>query len=258
MPKKKIITEEKKRQNALSNAMFGIEYIPEPTYSFSVGDEVAIGNLSDCIVVDILENGKLYEIDYTSIDNNYGNPIVHEHCRHFWKWFDVRPIQEDNHGIIENDDLRLHYSQRQLLDVLHTYYSFGLEMNPTYQRGYVWTAEDNVALIDSIFQNIDIGKFVFVHRDFIHLEKAYEILDGKQRINALLDYYENRFAYKGLFYNNLSKMEQHHFTDYAISYAQLENLTEKQKIKYFLKLNRTGKVMDKKHLAEVERMLDEE
>lgn len=255
MAKTKIVSEEEIKNNKLRSIMSDFEYIPEPSYTFNVGDKVSIGNLRECIVVDVLENGKIYEIDYTQIDNNYGRPIVHEHVRSFWKWFHVRPMQAENHNFIRNQDLRLTYSQRQLEGIIHLAYDFGVEMNPSYQRDYVWTSEDDELLIDSVFSNIDIGKFVFVHRPYKGSTKLYEILDGKQRLRALHSFYENRFPYKGLFYNDLSKREQSHFDDYSVSYAQLENVTEEQKIKTFLMLNRTGRVMDKNHLEKVEKLL---
>ena len=81
-------------------------------------------------------------------------------------------------------------------------------MNPDYQRDYVWELSDKQLLIDSIFNNIDIGKFAFIHLDYKTWNKtgyAYEILDGKQRLKTIIDFYENRFSYKGIYYNDLSK-----------------------------------------------------
>jgi uncharacterized protein with ParB-like and HNH nuclease domain len=73
----------------------------------------------------------------------------------------------------------------------------------------VWELEDKVALIDSIFNNVDIGKFAFIHLNYGE-KYTYEILDGKQRMRAILDYYENRFQYKGKYFNELSCREQNH------------------------------------------------
>lgn len=258
MAKTKILTDEDKRNILFTNAMYGIENSPEPTYWFGVGESVEIGNLEDCVVVDILENGKLYEIDYTSTNINYGNPIVTYHNRNFWQWHHIRPAHGEEHSIVQNKDLQLNYSQRSLGDgLLGCYYSFGIDLNPIYQRDFVWTHEDNLYLIDSIFNNIDIGKFVFVHKPFKKGDTSYEILDGKQRLHAILHFYQNEYSYNGLFYNDLSKHEKNHFENYNISYAQLENITLEQKLRYFLSLNVTGKVMDKSNILRVEKMLQE-
>ena len=70
-------------------------------------------------------------------------------------------------------------------------------MNPEYQRDYVWSEEDKVDLIDSIMHHRDIGKFVFVENPFDHSKErggdSYEVLDGKQRINAIIGFINGEF-----------------------------------------------------------------
>lgn len=257
MAKQKIVTQEEIEQNRLVQVLDGIEKVPDPTYLHKIGDSVHIGNLEDCIIIDILENGKVYKIDYTRVDNNYGRPIRNEHVISYWKWLDVHPIVLENHNLIKNEDLILNYSQRQMMDIFGKRYYFGIEMTPEYQRDYVWELSDKQLLIDSIFNNIDIGKFVFIKMEWNNhpLHCAYEILDGKQRIEAICSFYEGRFSYKNLLYKDLSKHEKNHFENYSISSAEISRTTEKQKLEYFLKLNRTGKVMSNEQLNKVENML---
>ena len=233
-----------------------LAYLPFPTYFFEIGDEVQIGNLEDVFVVNIFEDGKLYEIDYTFIDNNYGNPIRNEHKRGYVTWLEIRPLSSKDNGIIFNEDLQLHYSQRDIMGLLGNLYNFRGNLNPDYQRGYVWTLEDDEALIDSIFNNIDIGKFVWVKLPYSKDGFWSEILDGKQRMRAIASFYENRFSYNGLYFNDLSHHEKYHFKNYHISYAELNNISMEQKLRYFLTLNRTGKVMDNEHLSKVQQMLE--
>lgn len=131
-------------------------------------------------------------------------------------------------------------------------------MNTYYQRGYVWTKEDKELLIDSVFNNIDIGKFVLVHlSDYEYLERgrSYEILDGKQRLSTLIEFYENRFPYKGKYYNDLSYKDKRTFNRLTISVANVHETDKKTVLKYFLMLNRTGRSMDKTYLDKVEQML---
>jgi uncharacterized protein with ParB-like and HNH nuclease domain len=247
---------EEKRKRDLQNERNESLWIPDPTYYFSEGDSAEIGNLENVLVCDVFENGKVYEIDYSKTDNNYGIPVTSHHNRMFVKWYEIRPLSGESHNLIENDDLRLHYQQRDTMGILGNLYDFRTDMNPSYQRGYVWDMSDQIALIDSVFKNIDIGKFVFIKLPYSDDGYWYEILDGKQRVHALANFYENRFSYNGLFYNDLGRIEKSHFKNYPISYAQLENLTEQQKLRYFLTLNRTGKVMSSDHLAKIKKMLE--
>jgi hypothetical protein len=232
------------------------QILPAPSYTFNVGDEVIIGNLRDVKVIKVFEGGKFYEISYTSIDTNYGNPVTHKDQTRFVTWLEIRPpVDNVEHNLIKNEDLQLRYGQTVLMTFFGKLYYFRVNMNPVYQRDYVWSPDDNVRLIDSIFRNINIGTFAFIHLPYRDGEPTYEILDGKQRLNAIALFYENRFPYKGLYFNELNRREKHHFTDYNVSYAEVDNITEQQKLRYFYLMNRAGRVMSEEHLKKIERMI---
>lgn len=259
-PKKQVeLTLEQTREQMLKRFLsdgFGT-YEPVPTYEFNIGDRVSVGNLKDATICDKLEKG-IYEIDYTSIENNYGNPIVTEHCKSFFWWYRIRPYHEEQaSSFIKNEDLKLSFSQQSLEGgILGKVYHFGVNFNPDYQRGYVWEDTDKTALINSIFNNVDIGKFVFIRIDSIEND-LYECLDGQQRGKTLLEFFENKFAYQGYYYNDLCKRDQNHFNEYQVVIAETNELTKEQKLRYFLQLNCCGRVMDREHLKMVEQMLKE-
>lgn len=251
---KKEPTREEKLQSFLKGK-FGT-YNPEPTYQFNIGDSVLIGNLQDATICDILENG-VYEIDYTSIDNNYGKPIVKPHQRRFVHWYDIRPINDTQISLIQNDDLRLNFSSQDIGGgIIGRTTHFGIDFSPEYQRDYVWDLKDKVALIDSIFNNIDIGKFVFIHNDYGTNDNSYTVLDGKQRTLTLLEFFENRFAYKGLYYNDLCARDKSHFNGFTIAVAEIDEISEEQILRYFISLNTAGKVMDMKHIKALQSKYD--
>lgn len=237
-----------------------LHIISLPKNCLSIGDKVYIGNLEDVFIEDVLEDGRIYLINFTKIDNNYGNPIRHENQRRYVKWLDVRLKNNNKESLIRNDDLRLNYSQRHLSDILSKAYYFGIDFEPDYQRDYVWDLQDKVELIDSIFNNVDIGKLVYIRIDDGSWKEngykyAYEILDGKQRIRAILDFYEDKFTYQGNTFSELSRKDQNHFDSYSINVAEISNVSEEQALRYFLKLNTSGKTMDKTHLEKVREKL---
>jgi hypothetical protein len=69
-----------------------------------------------------------------------------------------------------------------------------INLRPEYQRRSVWDTAKRSLFIESLLLNIPIPPiFLF--------EKAlsrYEVMDGQQRLNAIIDFYENGFALKGL------------------------------------------------------------
>lgn len=252
-------TPEQKRERELGLAMEELEYAPEPTYFFVVGDRVEIGNLVDVYVSEVLEDGKLYEIDYTKIDHNYGKPITNEHQKMFVMWYRIRPYKVDyiEDSFIKNREMRMNFMQMHLSSLLSKVYHFGVDFNPDYQRDFVWDLEDKVALIDSIFNNVEIGKFAFIHKDYDE-KYLYEILDGKQRLRTILDFYENRFPYKGKYYNDLTIGDRSYFENYPVSVAEAEEMNRENVLRYFINLNKNGRVMSKDQISKVEEMLKDE
>lgn len=253
-------TVEEKRERELLQIRKRDYLIPEPTYIHEVGDSVEMGNLQDIIIVASFDNNKIYEIDYTQIHANYGREIIEEHQRKFVTWLQVRKITDNVESFLLNDeDIRLSYFQMQLSSLLAKVYSFGVNFDPEYQRDYVWTLEDKISLIDSIFHRVDIGKFSFVcneDKKWSETGFADEILDGKQRIRAILDFYEDRFKYKGKCFSELSWRDKEHFTGYSISFGEAENLNEEQILRYFITLNTNGRAMSKEHIDKVRKVLE--
>lgn len=234
--------------------------IPDPTYSFDIGESVGLGALEDVIVLNKLHNGKIIELGYTSVNNNYGNPIRNENQKSYYNWMDVKKLNDNRETFVRNDDIRLNYSQTGLESLFHKAYYFGVDFEPEYQRDYVWDESDKIKLIDAIYNNVDIGKFAFIHLSDEEWEKngfkyAYEILDGKQRYKAILEFYESRFQYNGLYFKDLSPKDQLHFKRYTVNVAETHNLDREQKLRYFLMLNTGGRIMSEEHLNKVRKML---
>lgn len=227
----------------------------EPSYRFAVGDKVQVGYLLNCVVDEILEDGHMYLIRSGPNSDNYS-------C---CAWTNVRPLDDDKDTQFAKRDSvlsRMHYSDRNMYSLLNYHYLFGVDFNPDYQRGSVWDEEDREKLLDSIFAGREIGRFVFKQLPFIRANddgNYYEIVDGKQRMLTLLAFYENRFPYKGVFYNDLSVLDKNWFMDASIGVAELDqNATRAEVLEVFLALNEGGKPVAKEVLDHARELLNEE
>lgn len=228
----------------------------KPSYRFTVGDKVQVGHLPNCVVEEVMDDGAMYLIRVTTKNN------VEYSC---WAWTSVRPLDDDKDTHFAKRDSalsRLHYSNRSMYSLLSFHYLFGVDFKPDYQRGSVWDEEDREKLLDSIFAGREIGRFVFKQLPFIRANddgNYYEIVDGKQRMLTLLAFYENRFPYKGVFYNDLSVLDKNWFMDASIGVAELDqNTTRAEVLEVFLALNEGGKPVAKEVLDHARELLNEE
>ena len=63
-----------------------------------------------------------------------------------------------------------------------------------YQRDYIWSNVKRSLLIESFILNVPIPPIFLYEIEYSY----YEIMDGKQRISAIVDYYNNLYALEGL------------------------------------------------------------
>lgn len=237
------------------------DYISEPTYFFKVGDEVIYGAMDKSIVLEVLSGGLYYHLEVSGERQVYSKKVSYLEER-FVVWHEIRPLLKTDVIIKQNTDTQVSMYNRNVRGLLSMCYNGGVDFNVEYQREHVWTLEDKQALIHSIFNNVEIGKIAFALRPIKYVLKhkieIYEVVDGKQRLTALLEFYENRFPLlTGQHYNDLSGHDQNHFDTFQITTAEMQDPTYEQKLRYFVNVN-SGRVMDKAHLDKVKEMLKKE
>lgn len=82
---------------------------------------------------------------------------------------------------------------------------------PAFQRPLVWSEDQKVALIQSIWEGFDIGTYA-ITQDLDNLENDNLILDGQQRISAILDYVADKFKVYGMLYSELTERDHRVFS----------------------------------------------
>lgn len=148
--------------------------------------------------------------------------------------------------------------------------SNGIDFDPTiisqegkeffYQRGLLWSEEHKQLLIESIYNRISIGTFVVKRNSYDFMLKQarekgkcfnYQCVDGKQRLNAIADFIDNKFPdMYGKYYKDLSGVAKSMFQNYSnFSYMRMdENSTDQDIQDMFLTHNFTGVPMSAEHL----------
>ena len=132
-----------------------------------------------------------------------------------------------------------------------------------YQRGFIWNLEQKQLLIDSIYNHIEIGKFLLKRRSWQDILNQlsdndhaydYDCVDGKQRLLSIMEFLQNKYPdLYGNYWKDLSKIAQHRFLDYGKLTCGIlnENTSDELVKETFLTLNFTGTPMSKEHIEYV-------
>ena len=65
---------------------------------------------------------------------------------------------------------------------------------PEYQRRQVWDNKKKSRLIESLLMNVPIPPIYLYEIDY----SRYEVMDGQQRLNSIIEFFENRFKLSSL------------------------------------------------------------
>ena len=258
--KKEKETEEQIRDRVLSGELFDLQkrvhwgVIPSnPAWVHAVDDKVRFGAHPNTVVLEVYDD-LLYKIRSYGTKDVYGKPTYYEQYN-MVSWIEIRKIIPHKHtDFAVKNDMEIRFHNTSLDSLLHRIYHSGVNFDPEYQRDLVWDLADKVSLIDSIFNNIEIGKFAFIKRDYSY-DIFYEILDGKQRLTALREFYEDRFEYKGCTYSEMSPDDRHHFRNTGVTIGDIAEPKDRKDIyRYFVKLNTAGKPIDQSHLDKIKKL----
>lgn len=83
---------------------------------------------------------------------------------------------------------------RYPLDSLDTILHKSIQLDPEYQRSFVWDNRQKSKLIESFIMNIPIPPVFLYEVEFA----KYEVMDGRQRLTTIRDFYADSFILEGL------------------------------------------------------------
>lgn len=132
----------------------------------------------------------------------------------------------------------------------------GLKLNPDFQRGHVWTEEQQTAYVTFIYRGGLTGKTVYFnnpiwpsdHDDFV-------CVDGLQRITALKRFIHNEIKIYGCYFNEFTDTPRMH-TWMKINVNNLK--TRKEVLQWYLEFNSGGTPHTKNELDKVRKLLEKE
>ena len=133
-----------------------------------------------------------------------------------------------------------------------------LQLNPDFQRGYVWTEAQQIAYMEFILKGGKTPPIQLNHPGWLNdFNGDFVCVDGLQRLTALLKFLDNKLPVFGGVYMNDFEDEQGMFGRYDIN-IRVNNLqTRKEVLNWYLEMNSGGTVHTEDDLNKVKRLLNE-
>lgn len=156
------------------------------------------------------------------------------------------------------DDLIRSHITSTVASFLREYSVDTYDFDPFYQRELVWTIDQKEAFIKALLTDKTDVRPTFLDNadDGVH---EYEILDGKQRLHAILSYIKGEFSVDGLYYSDLNRTDTYRLMNTPMVYTLVKYYTDKgqvalspeQKVELFLQVNQYGQHVSDEHLAHI-------
>lgn len=68
-----------------------------------------------------------------------------------------------------------------------------IELTPSYQRNSIWQRSDKLFFLDTIFNNYPCPA-IYIQKETISGKSQYNVVDGKQRLQTVFDFFANKIA----------------------------------------------------------------
>jgi len=133
-----------------------------------------------------------------------------------------------------------------------------LHMKPPFQRNPVWVQRQKSFLIDTILSGLPIPEIYMQETVNENGEARYVVVDGQQRLRAVLEFMEGRFSldakdspnWADFSFDDLSSSDKKQIYQYDFVVRQLPEMEDTQVREIFQRLNRNVVALNKQELRQ--------
>lgn len=146
---------------------------------------------------------------------------------------------------------RVDYQSLVIQDIVNLEKQGDLNLNPWYQRRSVWNDSQKSYLINTLFERKPIPTIYVRHTIDLDKEKSMkEVVDGQQRIRAILSFYRGEITAfhpemrKRIKFSELNNIQKQRFLMTPIPIGYLQGATDGDVIDIFARINSVAKSLN--------------
>lgn len=155
-----------------------------------------------------------------------------------------------------------------VLDLYERYAENKIGMKPQYQRNLIWTLEQKQEYITALLKSRAEIKPIFTLEYENGNDGIYEVVDGKQRLNAIFEFVEDKFSVpfdknqgKEMKFSELSAKDVLKILNFNVEQTIFICFEGKIplsfKIELFLEINEKGTRISEEHIKKVKQMINQ-
>jgi hypothetical protein len=167
------------------------------------------------------------------------------------KFSDIKKISEAHYSCHYRWD-----SLRKFLKESEKEIPNGVNLDPDYQRGYVWTSLQKTRYVEWILKGGMSGRDLYFNCPGwggITMDLGpLEIVDGKQRMSAVFDFLDNKIGAFGYFFKDFDMQIFPHEYSFIV---HINNLDRAGVLQWYLDMNSGGSIHTEDELEKVRRLL---
>jgi hypothetical protein len=138
---------------------------------------------------------------------------------------------------------------------------YDLELNPDFQRGHVWTEDQQIAYVEFYLKGGKTARIIYFNCPYWYdynkgnYDMGMVCVDGLQRITALRRFLNNEIKVFGHYYKEFEDTPR--MTNDGLKF-NINNLkTKKEVLQWYLEFNTGGTVHSQEEIERVKKMLED-
>lgn len=143
---------------------------------------------------------------------------------------------------------------------LHWWKNNDLDLDPSYQRPYVWMQKEQDEFLINLIKGFPCGVIAIAVDSEFNETKWVEVIDGKQRLTTIIKVYTGEIGIplpdgSRLFWNDMQRHEQRAFENIGLTALGLSECNKKDRLDFFYRINFSGVPQSEEHKNKILEMM---